>query len=168
MQLWKFHQCLETGSRTTDSCMQALGNYSIDNLKSNLIVIAAACFWTWHRLCWGSNVKFFCYIPRIAFHPWNRSSLGFQLLCVWQYFTRSIQVDILVRPRQTSFHVWFRRVHLRTTTILLPRLNNWVARRLLTSVRVRTRGAQGNQICSITPWTLGIQKMYMGTLGYKV
>ena len=40
--------------------------------------------------------------------------------------------------------------------------------RLLTSVRVKTRGALGNKIHIITPWTLWIQKMYMGTLGYEV
>ena len=42
-----------------------------------------------------------------------------------------------------------------------------VARHILTSAGLRTRGAQGNQIHSSTLWTLGIQKMYMGTLGYK-
>ena len=35
-------------------------------------------------------------------------------------------------------------------------------------LRVRIPAAQGNQIHIITPWTLGIQKIYMVTLGYKV
>ena len=39
------------------------------------------------------------------------------------------------------------------------------ARSFLSLDRVRTGGVQGNQIHSSTLRTLGIQKMYMGTLG---
>ena len=42
------------------------------------------------------------------------------------------------------------------------------ARSVLAKSRVRTGGSQGNQIHSIILWTLGILKMYMGTLGYNV
>ena len=38
----------------------------------------------------------------------------------------------------------------------------------LNKSRIRTGGAQGNQIHSSTLWTLGFLKMYMGTLGYLV
>ena len=43
-----------------------------------------------------------------------------------------------------------------------------VARHVLTKFRVRASGAKGNQVYSVTVWTLGIPKMYMGTLGYNV
>ena len=39
--------------------------------------------------------------------------------------------------------------------------------RVLSTDRVRTPVSKGNQIHSSTLWTLGIQKMHMGTLGYK-
>ena len=41
-------------------------------------------------------------------------------------------------------------------------------RRVLTSSRVRNVMKRGNQIHSVDVFTLGIPKMYMGTLGYKV
>ena len=41
-------------------------------------------------------------------------------------------------------------------------------RSILTSARVRTGGVQRNQIHSSVLWTLGIPKMYLGTLGYNV
>ena len=43
-----------------------------------------------------------------------------------------------------------------------------VARSLLTKIRVRTGVSLGNQIHSVNLWTLGIPKMYMGTLGYNI
>ena len=42
------------------------------------------------------------------------------------------------------------------------------ARNVLTKFRVRAGGAKGNQVHSVTVWTLGIPKMYMGTLGYNI
>ena len=41
-------------------------------------------------------------------------------------------------------------------------------RSVLTNLRVRTPGSQGNQMHSGILWTLGIPKMYMRTLGYNV
>ena len=41
-------------------------------------------------------------------------------------------------------------------------------RRVLTSSRVRHVMWWGNQIHSVILWTLGIPKMYMGTLGYNI
>ena len=57
--------------------------------------------------------------------------------------------------------------------ILLRTHYGWVigrgrSRSVLTKSRVRTGGSQGNQIHSVILWTLGIPKMYMGTLGYNV
>ena len=42
------------------------------------------------------------------------------------------------------------------------------ARRVLTSSRVRHVMLWRNQIHSVNLWTLGIPKMYMGTLGYNI
>ena len=43
-----------------------------------------------------------------------------------------------------------------------------LSRHVLTKFRVRAGGAKGNHVHSVNVLTLGIPKMYMGTLGYNV
>ena len=55
-----------------------------------------------------------------------------------------------------------RRANLRTANELLVGLRN-----VLTKTMVSTGGVKGNLLHGNTIWTLGIQKMYVGTLSYK-
>ena len=47
-------------------------------------------------------------------------------------------------------------------------MGTYMSHSVLTNIRVRTRGSQGNQMHSGILWTQGIPKMYIRTLGYNV
>ena len=51
---------------------------------------------------------------------------------------------------------------------MIPYNYDMLTRSVLTKFRVRTGMSKGNQIDSSNLWTLGIPKMYMGTLGYNI